>query len=214
MGISPDRGHAVRTLCLNEPAAAGKTRRSRFCEALAFLLLAALTLSGTARAQTPVGTPIPNTASATYDVGATTGIVRNSNTLVITPASFGTPSNLLFMRYAPGAPGATTYSVTPTQCFNGSAFTPLPPPNAYGGGAIALGAVDLVTTPSYHPGEPVFVRLSDANRNANPAAIDNVVVNLATASVGDAEQLQLQETGPNTGVFVGYIPSAIPPQPA
>ncbi|HTO07651.1 MAG TPA: hypothetical protein VMR86_11430 [Myxococcota bacterium] len=190
------------------------TRRSRFREALAFLLLAALTLSGAAGAQTPVGTPIPNTASATYDVGATTGIVRPSNTLVITTAAFGTASSLVFMRYAPGAPGATTFAVTPTQCFNGSAFNPLPPPNAYGGGAIALGAVDLVTTPSYHPGEPVFVRLNDANRNTNPAAIDNVVVNLAAAGVGDAEQLELQETGINTGVFVGYIPTSAPPAPA
>ena len=214
MGRSPDRDRAVRTLCLNEPAAAGMTRRSRFREALAFLLLAALSLSGTARAQTPVGTPIPNTATATYDVGATTGITRPSNTLVITTAAFGTASSIAFMRYAPGAPGATTYSVTPTQCFNGSAFNPLPPPNAYGGGAIALGSVALVTTPSYHPGEPVFIRLTDANRNSNPAAIDNVVVNLAAAGVGDAEQLQLEETGVNTGVFVGYIPSGTPPQPA
>ena len=190
------------------------TRRSRFCEALAFLLLAALLMRGSAAAQTPVGTAIPNTAFATYDVGAATGIVRPSNTLVITTAALGTSSSIAFMRYAPGAPGATTYSVTPTGCFNGAAFNPLPAPNAYGGGAIALGAVPLVATANYHPGEPVFVRLTDANRNTNPAAIDLVVVNLAAPGVGDAEQLQLQETGVNTGVFVGYIPTAVPPAPS
>jgi uncharacterized repeat protein (TIGR01451 family) len=201
-------------MCLNEPAAAGIPRRSRFREALAFLLLAALTLSASARAQTPVGTPIPNTGLATYDVGTTLGIVRPSNTLIITTAAFGTASSFDFMRYAPGAPGATTYGVTPTACFNGVTFNPLPAPNAFGGGPIALGAVELVATPSYHAGEPIFIRLVDPNRNLNPAAIDNVVVNLAAASVGDAEQLQLQETGVSTGIFVGYIPSSAPPAPA
>ena len=214
MGSSRDRDLAVRTLCLNEPAAAGIPRRSRFCEVLAFLLLAALTLSGSARAQTPVGTPIPNTGFATYDVGTTLGIVRPSNTLTITTAAFGTPSSFDFMRYAPGAPGATAYAVTPTACFNGVAFNPLPAPNAFGGGPIALGSVDLVATPSYHAGEPIFVRVVDPNRNLNPAVIDNVVVNLAAASAGDTEQLQLQETGVSTGVFVGYIPSSAPPAPA
>ena len=214
MGDSLDRDLAVRTLCLNEPAAAGIPRRSRFREVLAFLLLAALALAGNARAQTPAGTPIPNTGFATYDVGTTLGIVRPSNTLTITTAAFGTSSSLVFMRYAPGAPGATTYSVTPTACFNGVAFNPLPPPTAFGGGAIALGAVQLVGTPSYHPGEPVFVRLTDADKNLNPAVIDSVVVNLAAASVGDVEQIRLQETGISTGVFVGYIPTSAPPAPA
>jgi uncharacterized repeat protein (TIGR01451 family) len=214
MGNSQDRDLAVRTLCLNEPAAVGVTRRSRFREALAFLLLAALALAGGARAQTPAGTPIPNTGFATYDVGATLGIVRPSNTLTITTAAFGTSSSLAFMRYAPGAPGATTYSVTPTTCFNGVTFNPLPAPTALGGGPIALGAVDLVSTPSYHPGEPIFLRLTDADKNLNPAVIDSVLVNLAAASVGDVEQVRLQETGISTGVFVGYIPSSAPPAPA
>ena len=121
-------------------------------------------------------------ASPRTTSGTTLGIVRPSNTLTITTAAFGTSSSLDFMRYAPGAPGATTYSVTPTACFNGVAFNPLPPPNAYGGGPIALGSVALVSTPTYHAGEPIFVRLTDADKNLNPAAIDSVVVNLAAPS--------------------------------
>jgi len=214
IGSSLDRESAVRTLCLNEPAAAGSTRRSRFREVLAFLLFAALTLTGVARAQTPAGTPIPNTGFATYDVGATIGIVRPSNTLIVTTVAFGTSSSLDFMRYAPGAPGSVTYSVTPTACFDGVAFNPLPPPNAFGGGPIGLGSVELVGTPTYRVGEPVFVRLTDADKNLNPAVIDFVTVNLAAATVGDTEQLQLQETGLNTGVFVGYVPTSAPPAPA
>ena len=214
MGSSPDRDSAVRTLCLNEPAAAGVSRRSRLREVLVLLLLAALALPFAASAQTPAGTAIPNTGFATYDVGATLGIVRPSNTLVITTAVLGSSSSLDFMRYAPGAPGATTYGVSPTACFNGAVFAPLPPPNAFGGGPIALGAVELVVAPSFHAGEPIFVRLTDPDKNQNPALVENVTVNLAAPSSGDAEQVQLQETGVNTGVFVGYIPSSVPPAPA
>ena len=214
-GSSRDRDRAVRTLCLNEPAASGKPRRSRFREVLAFLLLAALAFAPVAfAAPTPPGTAIPNTAAARYDVGSTTGIVRSSNTLVITTVAFGTASNIAFLRYAPGAAGATTYSVSPTSCFNGIAFNPLPPPTAFGGGAIALGSVQLVDAPSFHQGEPIFVRVTDPDQNLNPAAIDNITVTLAAPTVGDVEQLQLQETGVSTGVFVGYIPSSAPPAPA
>src|SRR5262249_33545892 len=126
VGSSPDRDSAVRTLCLNEPAAAGDARRSRPPEGLALVLLAVPALPLGAGAQTPAGTAIPNTGYATYDAGTTLGIVRPSNTLVITTAVLGSSSILDFMRYAPGAPGAVSYAVTPTACFNGVAFAPLP----------------------------------------------------------------------------------------
>jgi len=181
---------------------------------MALLLLAALSLPWSARAQTPAGTPIPNTGYATYDIGSTVGIVRPSNTLIITTAVFGTSSSLEFLRFAPGAPGASTYNVTPTACFLGGVFSPLPAPTAYGGGPIGLGSVELEVTPSYHPGEPVFVRLVDADQNQNLGVVDAVVVTLAAPTVSDTEQLRLFETGVSTGIFVGYIPSAAPPAPA
>ncbi len=178
------------------------------------LALTVLLFPFSARAQTPAGTPIPNTGYATYDIGATTGIVRPSNTLVITTAAFGTSSSLEFMRYAPGAPGSITYAVSPTQCFTGGSFSALPAPTAYGGGVINLANVELELTSSYHPGEPVFVRLVDADQNLNPALAESILVTLATPSVADVEQLQLFETGVNTGIFVGYVPTAAPPAPA
>jgi hypothetical protein len=195
----------------NEPAATGAPRRGRLREVLALLALVALLLPSGARAQTPAGTPIPNTAYATYDVGVVLGVVRPSNTLVITTAVSGSSSNLAFMRYAPGAPGATSFSVTPTACFTGGSFVPQGPPTAFGGGPIALGSVDLVVTASYHPGEPIFVRLVDSDQNRNNALVESVVVSLVSSAAGDAEQLQLYETGVATGVFVGYAPSAPPP---
>jgi len=214
-GAHQDRVTAVRTSCLNEPAASGNTRRSRFCEVLAAALLAAVfLLPFGAFAQTPAGTPIPNTGYATYDIGATTGIVRPSNTLVITTAALGTSSSFEFMRYAPGAPGSTPYALAPTQCFSGGSFSPLPPPTAYGGGVINLANVELELTASYHPGEPVFVRLVDADQNQNPALVEFVAVSLTAPGVGDVEDLQLFETGVSTGIFVGWVPSSAPPAPA
>ncbi len=181
---------------------------------LALLLLAFALLPSNARAQTPVGTAIPNTGYATYDIGSTVGIVRPSNTLVITTAVVSSGSSLEFMRYAPGAPGSTSYGVTATACFSGGSFNPLPAPNAYGGGAINLASVELIPTPAYHPGEPIFVRLVDADQNRNSTLVESVLVALSAPGVADLEQLRLFETGVATGVFVGYVPSAAPPAPA
>ncbi len=213
-GDSLDRVTAVRTLCLNEPAVSGKSRRSRLREVLAAILLAALLLPFGALAQTPAGTPISNTGYATYDIGATVGIVRPSNTLVITTAALGTNSSFEFMRYAPGAPGSIPYALAPTQCFSGGSYNPLPPPTAYGGGVINLANVELELTSSYHPGEPVFVRLVDADQNQTPALAESVFVTLTAPGVADVEQLELFETGLSTGIFVGYVPSSAPPAPA
>jgi hypothetical protein len=54
----------------------------------------------------------------------------------------------------------------------------------------------------------------DPDKNQNPALVENVTVNLAAPGSGDVEQVQLQETGVSTGVFVGYIPSGAPPAPS
>jgi uncharacterized repeat protein (TIGR01451 family) len=67
-------------------------------------------------------------------------------------------------------------------------------------------SVSILPTTAYHPGEPVFMTLSDGNRNANPLVREVIEVTIKT-STGDDETLRLQETGPNTGVFAGVVQS-------
>src|SRR5690349_24341808 len=56
-----------------------------------------------------------------------------------------------------------------------------------------------------HAGEPIFVRVVDADRNRDDNLVETVDVRVAARSTGDSEVLRLSETGPATGVFVGYI---------
>ncbi len=56
-----------------------------------------------------------------------------------------------------------------------------------------------------HAGDPIFLRVADADRNRDGAVVETVDVRVAARSTGDSEVVRLSETGPNTGLFVGYI---------
>jgi uncharacterized repeat protein (TIGR01451 family) len=150
---------------------------------------------------------ISNTANFSYQIGATPQS-QNSNT--VTLSSFPSPARaaVQFFRYAPGAPATAADG---GQCRNGGGvFNPIPPVTDLSGAPINTASAQIQTTGIYHAGEPVFVSLTDGNRNTDSAAREFVDVSVTTTT-GDSEVLRLQETAPNTGVFVTAIQSAAPP---
>ncbi len=123
---------------------------------------------------------------------------------------------------------AVTFDVVPTAATietyrpvsSSSLSTPLAA-STCGGTAIAgsggtSGASTLTaiaSAKSFHIGEDLVIRIAAASANVDAAAIDSIVVTLTT-SQGDQEEITIFETGANTGVFAGSIPtSAIPPSP-
>lgn len=151
-------------------------------------------------------TLVNNTAKASYTVGvtATTSFSNAVSTVVRTPAK------IEFLEYAPANPGATALNVATTSYQqSGGAFAALPAPTPLGSATpIDLTApVYLVPTKTYHVGEPVFIRLTDLDQNLDPAVAETVVVTLTISALGETEVLRLTETGPNTGIFTGYIQS-------
>ena len=72
-------------------------------------------------------------------------------------------------------------------------------------------AVSVVRTTVFRDGEPIYVRVTDNDQNRDPNAIDTVLVTLSSESTGDVEQLELTETGPDTGVFTGSLRTQIAP---
>jgi len=185
----------------------------RLCST-ALLILALLLLSKVALAVTPAGTVISNTAVATYADGpAAARISRNSNTVTVTSVAVRTPSTTEFFSYAPLLSGATVIRVAPGAYRPGSdptsSFLPLAPPIPAGSATpIDLSQpVPLVATTLYHVGEPVFVQVTDLDQNLNPTVTETIVTTLADTTTGDTEVIRLTETGPNTGVFIGYIQS-------
>ncbi|WP_303905336.1 OmpA family protein [Thiohalomonas denitrificans] len=156
----------------------------------------------------PPGTVIENTASATFSGG----ITRLSN-MVSTVTVARTPSSLEFLQYAPESAAAQAVAVAVTEYstsgMTAGPFVAMSPPTAAGNStAINLAdAVPLELVTVYHAGAPIFVRVTDRDQNLDAGAVETVNVTLTVNATGDREVLRLQETGPNTGVFTGYIQS-------
>lgn len=175
---------------------------------------AALLISANAVAVAP-GTVINNTATAAYSVSAVPGFTATSNIDTITTTVALTPATVAFYQYNPVAPTITTVLPTISSYANGAAAGPLvgmgnPSYVQPGVGPTVIDVanpVPLSPANSYHQGDPVFVYLTDANRNIDINARDTVQVTLTVAATGDAEVIEFVETGNNTGVFIGYIQS-------
>ncbi|MDX1697002.1 MAG: OmpA family protein, partial [Thiohalobacterales bacterium] len=172
------------------------------------LLPVLLLLPGVAMA-VPAGTIIDNTAMATFGGGITT----RSNTVTTVTVIARTPATIEFLRHAPLSPTAqpvvvnvTGYSTSGTPA---GPFAPMAAPVPSGSTVpLDLSApVPLDIATMYHQGDPVFVRLTDLDQNEDALLAETVLVTVGSNVTGDSELLQLTETGPNTGVFTGYIQS-------
>lgn len=172
---------------------------------------------------------ISNTAQASFNdfSGNPAALDSNTTTLNVLPApSPPTPGVVTFYRYSPtgqcGTASGTTIAAT-TYPFAGGRYAdaalpganllPLSAPVALpalpGQAAIPpinTAAVAVCETNIFHAGEPVFVTLADTNRNLDPTLVEVITITI-TSSSGDSEELELRETGPDTGIFSAVIQS-------
>jgi len=176
-----------------------------------FLLFVLSAYSFNAAAVTPPGTAIVSTAPAVFDLAGTSGTV-SSNTVTVITTIMQTPSSLTLYQYDAAATSTYTPTVVTLHATSG-------PPGAgfvvsadpvvpiVGGGSTVLTATDpqpLAIASLYSTGEPIFVQVADLDQNLDPALVETVHV-VVTSSTGDEEELILNETGADTGVFVGYV---------
>jgi len=182
----------------------------------ALLIAALLALAPPARAlPTPANTVIDNTAEVRLTVSASSMTVPSNLVSLTTTESNTTPATIEFLQFAPGSGGASPLTSGPTRCDQGGGFVTLPDPTALGGASIdAESPQPLLHAELYHRGEPVFISVADPDHDLDPAALDTVLVTLTVSGSGDRETLELTETGPNTGVFVGSIMTGAPPATA
>lgn len=167
---------------------------------IAALLLAVMLLIAPAsqvRAQT-----ITNIAGASWsEQGRDFSVRSNPVAIELAPIGGGTIDT-----FVPKGNGGQQLAFNPSRC--GGATVTVP-----GGldGNTVVASLEQSTTLKI--GTTLFFRLVAPAANTNPNAIDSVTATLTTAS-GDREQLQVFETAPNSGVFIGAIPTAaIPPSP-
>ena len=119
-----------------------------------------------------------------------------------------TPSTAEFLKYAPGVSGATGFPVGPVAFSDGTGtLAAMPAPVAAGTQTpIDLSSpVLLIGSGTFHAGEPVFLRVTDLDQNLDREAAETVFVSVSDPDTGDTETLQLTESGPDTGIFIGYI---------
>jgi uncharacterized repeat protein (TIGR01451 family) len=187
---------------------------------LFILFLVLILTSSSAWSATPAGTIISNVANATYTPGAGQPVTAPSPTVSVTTVVIRTPSVIEFLQYGLGTPGAQLVSVGTTSFSTSGTvagpFVALAPPvrvtPGVGSAPIDISnPVPLVPAVQYHAGEPVFIRLTDGDQNLDPAVRETVLVTVQNPVTLDTEVLMLLETGPNTGVFAGYIQTRLMP---
>lgn len=140
--------------------------------------------------------PIRNTAFMSFD-GGTSQLV--SNTVEVVPRSV---ASIEFLKYAPREEsGGEAVHVPPTDYDQGgNQFTAVMP--------VLDQTVPLLGSPNYYLGETIYVRLTDLDQNLDATLADKIIVTVTCTETGDSEVLRLTETGPETGIFAGYLPTA------
>ena len=169
-------------------------------------------LPGLMASAAPPGTVISNQASLDYLNNGGLNATALSNIVQVTTAVVRSPATVEFTRVAGAGAGDYQETVGPSACFQGGAFVTLADPVLSGGGTIdPLLTQDVSVTGNYNLGEPLFLRLTDTDQNVDAAVIDYAVVTVIHDTTGDTETMQLTETGIDTGIFAGYVPSASGP---
>lgn len=171
-------------------------------------LFAALLLPATtsAHAQT-----ISNIAYAEWDEhGERVRQPSNRHDLLVETADF--PPDISLFHFGSGNGGGTSAILPATSCV---ASAPFVTPRL--GGAYAnrpLNPAAITAAREIRAGEPLIFLVDHAPSNRNLDAVETYEILIETRE-GDAEELILSETGPNTGIFGGFIlTAAVPPAPA
>ena len=99
---------------------------------------------------------------------------------------------------------------TITQCMPANATDPVIPLGTYpttGTVRFVTGLTSTVDLDQIYSGQTLYIRVADADLNTNSTLAQTVQVTVA-AQTGDNETVTLTETGPNTGIFTGSLPTS------
>ncbi len=196
--------HAEGGVATSYPAFGAFKSRANAWLRVSLLFAAGLIVAQQSVAQvTAPGSVVRNTANVAYQVGAA-GRTTLSNEVALAVEPSPSRAAISLARYE--ASSNSTSTAGPTQCRATNGFFPLPAPAPQGQGELdPMQPVPLQDTGIAHAGDPIFVRVVDVDRNRDGNLVETVDVRVAAPSTGDSEVLRLSETGPNTGVFVGYV---------
>lgn len=198
---TPRGKHLFSPRCFKRP------RKIKSSGRVAAVLLSYL-VSVSAYAAAP-GALISN--QATLEFSNASGLLQSVNSNVVTVLTGVLPSSASIELTRVVTAGSETRLETlgPSACLRSGVFITLPDPLLVGGITIDPTEVQgSSVAASYNLGEPVFIRLNDPDQNTDFTRIDVAVVTVSSAATTDSETVRLAETGFNTGIFAGYVPTA------
>ena len=167
---------------------------------LGTLLLLLFLPKGAGAAQ--VGDLISNVARIDYHIS---DLDKNLSTNEVNATVVQTDAKLEFLRYDPRE--GTPEWLEPTQYLDASGTPHSQPDALLPDGTTLHPPVQVGMSPSeeYGLSDLVIIRLSDLDRNTRADRADTIELNVSNPRTGEIETLILQETGDNSGVFVGYL---------
>ena len=159
------------------------------------LVLLPFVVSGAAAAQT-----ITNIAEARWTLN---GDEFRSSSNVVQVQIAEVPPEII--TYRPGNGNGTNITYSPTRCGNQSIANVSGP-----SGPITSSVLE---TTVLNAGETLTFQIRANSANLDPGSVDQLSVKITT-SAGDEEDLIVFETGPDSGIFIGTIPTIrMPPMP-
>ena len=139
---------------------------------------------------------VTNTAHARWtDAGSLRTASSNTVELNVIP-------DTVILETLQALPGSGTVSATAAHC--GGLALPI------SGTRSSSGIASLARTTTLIAGERLYFRLVAPRSNRDPAVIDSITTTLVTSN-GDREVLTVFETTPDSGVFIGAIPTTATP---
>ena len=155
---------------------------------------------------TEPGTVIANTATASWQQFSEDREAESNTVETITEIE-QTDAEIQFLRVTNVAgENAQPADIQNSQCSDGNDnFTTAPGALKQNGDPVTA-ADSLGPADAYIQGDPIYFEVKDFDQNLDAESRETVLVTLRT-EVGDVEQLNIFETGNDTGVFAGYIQS-------
>jgi uncharacterized repeat protein (TIGR01451 family) len=185
-------------------APAGFPRLFSFLATLIGLL--GLVLMVSAEAATPPNTPVINVVTATYRSDGKTLSVSATSAV---NTSSRTPATISLLGVVPSSfPGGQALNVNPGACQLGGASgntwqTQTTLQSAFAGSSSAPATINTVLSNTFSGRDVIMIAVSDPDQNRDPLKVDRVIVEIGSSR--DRETLQLAETGPSTGYFLGWV---------
>ena len=185
---------------------------TRILGATLFALLTATAAAAPAQtvaAAAAVVRTISNVANIQWEAEGRTYSADSNRVDIVVDEVARRPFTIAAYRFA-GNSNSVRLPLTAPMC-EGSGGT-VPVALAKGWQEVALSPASALAVTQVRAGEPLIFVLTYAGGNLDPKAVDHVSGLILTKS-GDREVLTVAETGPDTGVFAGFIQTAAVPPP-